>query len=90
MIAFELYSFGAHLAHSLESAPMSSPSPEDHDDHPPIGRRGGTTTTTPDRVRKTVWIDRDVEAHLRRLAYESGRAEAEFVREALRRFCGFE
>jgi hypothetical protein len=41
-------------------------------------------------VRKTFWIDRDVEDRLRREAFESGRTEAEIVREALRDRYGIE
>lgn len=52
----------------------------------PRGRRGGTTTISEHMVRKTFWIDKDVEELLRRDAFESGRSEAELVREALRRF----
>jgi hypothetical protein len=60
-------------------------SPSANDDSGGLrGRRGGKTTTTPDRVRKTFWIDRDVERLLRRDAYQSDRTEAELVREALR------
>lgn len=56
----------------------------------PRGRRGGTTTISEYMVRKTFWIDRDVEERLRRDAFESGRSEAELVREALRQFYGIE
>lgn len=54
------------------------------------GRRGGTTTVTPVMVRKTFWIDRDVEERLRREAFEAQRSEAELVREALRRYFDIE
>ena len=54
------------------------------------GRRGGKTTVTPAMVRKTFWVDRDVEERLRREAFETGRSEAEMVREALRLYFDIE
>ncbi|MFW6012307.1 MAG: hypothetical protein ACOC83_08220 [Gemmatimonadota bacterium] len=48
------------------------------------GRRGGTTTVKPAMIRKTVWLDREVEAALRADAFSSGQSEAELVRRALR------
>lgn len=49
------------------------------------GRRGGRTTMTPLLVRKTYWIDREVEQILREDAFRTGKSEAEIVRLALRR-----
>lgn len=48
------------------------------------GRRGGRTTVTPLLVRKTYWIDRDVEELLREDAFRTDRSEAQIVREVLR------
>lgn len=53
-----------------------------------IGREGGTTTVTPRMVRKTFWVDRDVEATLRRHARRSGTSESELFRVALRTYYG--
>ncbi|MFP3941405.1 MAG: ribbon-helix-helix protein, CopG family [Thermoanaerobaculia bacterium] len=50
-----------------------------------VGRHGGTTTVTPRMVRKTFWVDRDVEATLRRHARRSGTSESELFRAALRK-----
>ncbi len=63
-----------------------TPSKDDKPDgeRPLRGRRGGKTTITPLMVRKTFWIDRDVESRLRKEAFDTGRTEAELVREALR------
>jgi hypothetical protein len=63
---------------------MSPSKNEDPGREPLVGRRGGKTTLTPAMVRKTFWIDRDVERRLRRDAFDTGRTEAELVREALR------
>lgn len=63
-----------------------APSPRSHSEpeHRSHGRRGGTTTVKPRMIRKTVWLDREVEAALRADAYHSGLSEAELVRRALR------
>lgn len=69
---------------------MTSTRDDETDARPPQGRRGGKTTVTDVMVRKTFWIDRDVEDRLRREAFETGRTEAEIVREALRDRYGIE
>ena len=54
---------------------------------PREGPRGGKTTRSKSgMVRKSFWIDPDVEEALRRMAFEDRRSESEIVREALRRF----
>jgi hypothetical protein len=69
---------------------MTSTREDETGERPPHGRRGGKTTVTDLMVRKTFWIDRDVEDRLRRDAFESGRTEAEIVRQALRDFYGID
>lgn len=64
---------------------MTSTQDDPPDGEPLRGRRGGRTTMTPLLVRKTYWIDREVEQVLREDAFRSGRSEAEIVRLALRR-----
>lgn len=54
------------------------------------GRRGGRTTVTRQMVRKTFWIDRDVEDRLREEASHSEDNESELVRRALRLYYGLE
>lgn len=58
----------------------------------PRGPRGGKTTVSADGalIRKTFYIDRDVEDALRDEAHRSRRTEAEIVREALRERYGIE
>lgn len=55
-----------------------------------MGPRGGETTRRRGQVKKTVWINDDEDAALRRLAYEEHRSEASIVREALREYLGLE
>lgn len=69
---------------------MTGPKDEEIGDRTLRGRRGGRTTVTRVMVRKTFWIDRDVEERLREDAFHSGRTEAELVREALRRYYDIE
>jgi hypothetical protein len=57
---------------------------------PLLGRRGGRTTVTQQMVRKTFWIDRDVEDRLREEAFHSEQNESELVRRALRLYYGLE
>lgn len=58
----------------------------------PRGPRGGRTTVSSDGalIRKTFYIDRDVEDALREECYRTRRTEAEIVREALRDRYGIE
>ncbi|MFW6012203.1 MAG: hypothetical protein ACOC7L_01230 [Acidobacteriota bacterium] len=53
-----------------------------------LGRRGGKTTATPARIRKTFWVDQDAEDALRRDAEASGLPESEVFRQVLRRHYG--
>lgn len=53
------------------------------------GPRGGTTTVTNSgMVKKNLWVPARLAEELRRRAYQERRAEAEIVREALRRHFG--
>lgn len=58
----------------------------DADNEPVLGPAGGRTTVSRrgDLIRKTFFIDWDVEEELRREAFETRRTEADIVREALR------
>lgn len=58
----------------------------------PLGPRGGKTTVSKDGylVRKTFFIDRDAEQHLRDEAHSTRRTEAEIVREIIRDRYGLE
>jgi len=58
----------------------------------PRGPRGGRTTVSSDGtlIRKTFYIDRDVEDALREECFRTRRTEAEIVREALRDRYGIE
>lgn len=72
-------------------APTESKKGEKGQEEAPLrGRRGGKTTITPAMVRKTFWIDRDVEERLREDAFRSERTEAELVRQVLRDHYGIE
>lgn len=72
--------------------------PSDRDQRPEPGQkgrrgpRGGTTTVSADGalVRKTFYIDRDVEEALREESFRTRRTEAEIVRETLRDRYGLE
>ncbi len=57
-----------------------------------VGPRGGRTTVSADGalLRKTFYIDRDVEKALREEAYRTRRTEAEIVRQLLREHYGIE
>ncbi len=57
-----------------------------------VGPRGGRTTVSADGalLRKTFYIDRDVEEALREEAYRTRRTEAEIVRQLLREHYGLE
>jgi hypothetical protein len=55
-----------------------------------LGPRGGRTTATKHRIRRTVFIDRDVDQRVRERAYETRQSEAAVIREALRVFFGIE
>lgn len=60
-------------------------------DHSLAGPRGGRTTRSKSGlVRKSFWIDSEVEDVLRRMAFEERRSESEIVREILRRHFGVE
>lgn len=63
-----------------------------HRRRPGRGPRGGRTTVSADGalVRKTFYLDRDVEEALRDEAHQTRRTEAEIVREALRERYGIE
>ena len=58
----------------------------------PRGPRGGKTTVSSDGdlIRKTFYIDRDVEDALREECFRTRRTEADVVREALRDRYGLE
>jgi hypothetical protein len=66
-----------------------APAPEEEPRH---GPRGGRTTvsTSGGLVKKTIWLERDVEHHLREEAFDKRVSEAEIVREALRERYGLE
>lgn len=50
------------------------------------GPRGGTTTiTSGGMVKKNLWVPAALAEELRRRAFEERRAEADIIREALRR-----
>lgn len=56
------------------------------------GPRGGTTTVSSSGglVKKTFWLERDIEERLRQEAFDSRQSEAEVVRQALRERYGLE
>lgn len=57
----------------------------------PKGPRGGETTISKSgMVRKTLWLHSDEAEVLRQRAFEERRAEAEIVREGLRKILGIE
>ena len=62
------------------------------EDRPATGPRGGGTTVTPggDMVRKNFWIDAELEARLRKEAFDERISEAEIIRRLLRRHYGVE
>lgn len=65
---------------------------DDSDVESPRGPRGGKTTVSADGalVRKTFFIDREVEEALREESYRTRRTEAEIVRWLLRDHYGIE
>lgn len=75
---------------SMKPSRSQGPGHEDSAKQDLRGRRGGRSTVTPLMVRKTFWIDRDVEGRLREDAFRSERTEAEIVREALRQYYSIE
>lgn len=54
------------------------------------GPRGGTTTRRRGQIRKTIWLNEDEAAVLRRAAYEENTSESALVREAIRRYFDLE
>lgn len=70
--------------------------PPSDDEHPPnesadtLGPEGGRTTGTRHLIRRTVYIDRDVDQKVRERAYETRETEAAVIREALRVYFGIE
>ena len=64
----------------------------DSDTDNPRGPRGGKTTVSSDGllVRKTFFLDREVEEALREDAFKTRRTEAEIVRQLLRDHYGIE
>lgn len=59
---------------------------EREDGGPVLGPRGGTTTVTESgMVKKNLWVPAALAEELRQRAFAERRAEAEIVREALRR-----
>lgn len=58
----------------------------------PRGPKGGRTTVSRSGalVKKTLWLDSDVEEALRQEAFDTRRSEAEIVRQMLRERYGME
>ena len=52
------------------------------------GGSGGAGGRRPDMLRKTLWIEREMDWHLRREAYENDVSEAEIIRRLIREHYG--
>lgn len=79
--------------HSVRMKPMSrhseaKPQSRQADNKGPVGPQGGTTTVTENRVRKTVYLDKETVEHIVADARKHRRPEAFVIRDILNEYYG--